>query len=258
MTAEPAVDPSRTVKPFLEHLEDLRFTLIRCALALGIGMAVSIPLAPEIFGLLKRPLAAITDKPDEFLSSLEVVGAFTITLKLALWSGLVLSAPFIIYYAALFILPALTPRERKAISGTSVLGVFLFIFGVLLGYGYTLPFAIKAMFSMNSWLGIQAQWTVSSYISFTIQLLLGFGLAFELPVVLLILGRIGLVSSRFLSARRRHAVLVILIIAAVLTPPDVVSQLLMSIPLYAFFEVCIWIIRGWEKSRVKRDAESGV
>jgi sec-independent protein translocase protein TatC len=242
-----ADDESSELKPFLEHLEDFRRMIIRCAAALAAGTLVAIPLVPGILGLLKAPLARVTEQPDRFLQTMEVTGAFSATMKMALWCGLLLSAPFLLLFIGAFVLPALTRREQRLALRAGLFAVALFAFGVALAYHFTLPFALKAMFGVNTWLGIQANWTLTSYVSFASQLLIAFGLAFEMPVALLVLGRLGILSAAQLSGKRRHAILAILVIGAVLTPPDVVSQMIMSVPLYLLFELCIWIIRFWEK-----------
>jgi sec-independent protein translocase protein TatC len=240
--------PDEAVKPFLEHLEDLRITIIRCAIALAVGMAIAFPLAPAIFGFLKQPLRAITDNPDTFLRSMEVVGAFSAVMRIGFWSGFVLSLPALVIIVGAFVMPALTPGEKSAVYKGGIFSVGLFFFGVFLGYRFTLPFAVGAMFSVNRWIGVQAEWTINSYISFVTQLLAAFGLAFQIPVAILILGRIGILSSSHLRKYRRHAIFITLVIAAVLTPPDVFSMMIMSVPLYILYELCVWIIWMWEKS----------
>lgn len=244
-----ADDPTPELKPFMEHLEDLRKVLIRSAASLAIGMLVAVPLIPRLLEQLQKPLHLITENPKEFLQTLQVTAGFSSAMSLAFWGGLLLALPFILYFIGGFIMPALTRREQGLLKRLWGFAALLFLFGVWLGYRFTLPFALKAMFQVNEWLGIKAQWTLNSYVAFSVQLLIAFGLAFELPIVILILGRLGLVSSRFLRDHRRHAILVILIIGAILTPPDVVSQLIMSVPLYVLFELCIWTIWVWEKPK---------
>ena len=238
------------LKPFLEHLEDLRKTLIRCAAALLLGMIIVAPFLPTILDFLKQPLKRIVENPDTFLRSLEVSGAFTSAMTMAFWCGLLISSPFLVFFVGAFLFPALTSRERKMVLRASGFAFTLFFFGVVLGYYFTLPFALSAMFSMNTWLGTQAEWTLSSYVSFTTQLMIAFGLAFEMPLVILVLGKLGIVTAKQLREKRRHAFVAILILGAALTPPDVVSQLIMSIPLYILFELCIWIIWTWERKKV--------
>jgi sec-independent protein translocase protein TatC len=237
------------VKPFLEHLEDLRFTLMRSFAAVAIGMVIAFPFAPRILDLLKQPLYRITEDPDRMLQSMEVSGAFISALRMAFWSGLLFSAPFIVLFIGQFVLPALKPAEKKLAGRAGLLGLVLFAAGVALGYFYTLPFALSAMFVMNEWLGVVPLWTINSYVTFSSQLLIAFGLAFEIPMVLLILGRLGIISGEWLRAHRRHAVVAALIIACVLTPPDVVSQIFLTIPLMLMYEGCIWLVLAWDRKR---------
>ena len=240
-------------KPFLAHLEDLRATLIRCIAALAVGMAIAIPLTPQIMAVLERPLNSVTNDPAQFLRSLEVAGAFTVSLKIALWAGLLFSSPFLLLFIGAFIFPGLTGKEKKVVINASGFAVALFVAGVLFGYMFTLPAALKIMFGMHGWLGIRPEWTVTSYVTFALQLLIGFGLVFELPTILLTLGKLGIISSLQLRTMRRHAIVAILIVAAALTPPDVFSQLLMTLPLLGLYEMCIWLVRMDE--RRKKESE---
>lgn len=239
--------PGGEVKPFLEHLEDLRRTIIRCALALVIGMIVAIPLAPGSLGLLTVPLERMGGSTDVVLRSLDVGGAFVVTMKIAFWLGLLLSMPFLVVFLAQFVFPGLTEKEKRIVLNAGGVGVILFVLGVVLGYQLTLPTALTIMLGMHGWLGIQAEWTVTSYVAFAMQLLIGFGLVFELPAILLVLGRLGIVSSSQLRHYRRHAVIAALVIGMILTPPDVFSQMLMAGPLIALYEMCVWIVWAWER-----------
>ena len=241
------------VKPFLEHLEDLRVTLIRTALVLGISMIVAFPLTPWILDLLKQPLRRVGD-PNVMLQSMEVSGAFISAMQMSFWAGLLISSPLLVLIVGGFVLPALKPGERRLAGRAGLLGIVLFVGGVLLGYFYTLPFAISAMHLFHGWLGVAPLWTLSSYVSFSSQVLIAFGIAFEIPMLLLVLGRMGIVSGEWLRAHRRHAVIVALIIACILTPPDVVSQVIMTIPLLLLYEGCIWLVLAWDRSRGRTTA----
>lgn len=252
-----AAPDGESAKPFLAHLEDLRGTIIRCIAALAVGMAVAIPLTPGIMTWLERPLHSVTENPAQFLRSLEVAGAFTVSLKIALWAGLLFSSPFLLLFIGAFIFPGLTVKERRVVVHASGFAVALFVVGVCFGYFFTLPAALKIMFGMHDWLGIRPEWTVTSYVTFALQLLIGFGLVFELPTILLTLGKLGIVSSDQLRAMRRHAFVVILIVAAALTPPDVFSQMLMGLPLIALYELCIWLVKAEEKGRLNRPGGNG-
>lgn len=237
-------------KPFLEHLEELRWTILGCLGALALGMALAAPLAPKLLKILRAPLAGVTEHPEQFLQSLEITGGFAIAFQIIFWCGLLLSAPLILLLIGRFVFPGLKRKERKAVTVALVCALLLFALGVALGYAIVLPVALRVMLGLHAWMGIQAWWTVTSYVAFTIQLLIAFGLAFELPMVLMVLGYLGVVSSSLLRSKRPHAVVILLILAMVLTPgPDVFSQVVMAVPLILLYELCIWAIRLFERKR---------
>ncbi|MCB1070625.1 MAG: twin-arginine translocase subunit TatC [Verrucomicrobia bacterium] len=245
---------AEATKPFLDHLEDLRTMLLRSVVAIAAGMAIAFPLTPFWLKVLRRPLYAVTDTPEAFLQSIQVSGAFVAAMRISFWTGLLLASPALVVIAAMFFLPALKPHEKVLLYRGAAAGAVLFAFGLSLGYFYTLPFALSAMYVMNDWLGVIPIWTVDSYVAFSTRLLIAFGLAFELPLVLLFLGKIGVIDARWMRDHRRHAVVAALILACVLTPPDVVSQVIMSIPLILLFEVCIWIMSTWNQDKNERGA----
>ena len=243
-------------KPFMEHLEDLRRTLIWSAAALVVGMIVAIPLAPKILALLKAPLRKAVDNPDQFVRTLDISGGFSVATQVVFWSGFLFSSPFIFLFVWRFIFPALRIRERRAIVGGAVAAVLLFVAGVAMGYYLTMPAAVRIMIAVSTWMGVAMDYvTVNSYVAFTTQVLIAFGLAFELPMVVLVLGRLGVISSAQLRDKRRHIIVLLFIIAMILTPPDVVSQLLMAVPLVVLYEISIWMVWAGEKRR--GDAPSG-
>jgi sec-independent protein translocase protein TatC len=234
-------------KPFLQHLEELRWTIIWCLSSVIAGMLVCLPFIRLVFKALCAPLAKVSSPPDFFLRSLEITGAFSIAFQIVLWGGLIISAPVCLVLMARFVFPGLTMLERKMARIWIVLALLFFVFGVALGYFITLPIALKIFFALHGWLGITAEWTAPNYISFCMRLLLLFGLAFEMPLIVMVLGYFGLITSAFLRRYRRHAVVAILILAMVLTPgPDVISQIIMTIPMLLLYELCIWTIRTFE------------
>ncbi|MBU1692447.1 MAG: twin-arginine translocase subunit TatC [Verrucomicrobia bacterium] len=236
-------EPARSViKPFLDHLEDLRWTLVRCALALAVGVLVALPLSPALLALLRRPLRAVTDQPEQFLRSLEVGGAFSIGLRLAGWGGLLLSSPLLALFIGRFVFPGLFEHEKRVAVRTFGFALLLFAVGVTLGYAYALPVALKMMFNIHAWMGVRAEWTITSYMAFAMPFLIGFGLVFELPVVLVALGRMGFITAAQLRTMRRHAIVACLVIGMVMTPPDVFSQVLMAAPLIGLYEISLWLV----------------
>lgn len=243
-------------KPFLEHLNDLRRALVWSASALVIGMVIAGWLAPQLLAILKLPLRGVVPEPDKFLRAFDVTGGMSVAMQTIFWGGLLLSAPVIVFSICWFVFPGLTRRERRAVLGGLVLAAVLFVTGVLLGYFLALPPALKIMLWFNEWMGIPIEFfTITSYVGFITKLLLSFGLTFELPVVLLILGQLGIVTSRQLRDKRRHAIVIILILAMIITPTqDPFTQLLLSGPLVALYELCIWMIWAKERARERERA----
>ncbi|CAN5673225.1 twin-arginine translocase subunit TatC [soil metagenome] len=237
--------------PFFDHLEELRWRIIWSVLALIAGTAVGFMLATrlDLLGLLKRPLDPYI--AGEQLIALSITEPFFITFKLALTLGIIFAAPVIIYQMWSFLAPALTKREKRAIVPALYLGVVLFCVGVVGAYFYVLPLTAKflAGFQTES---LKLTMTGGLYFGFAIKLLVAFGLVFQLPVVILILATLGLVSSKFLSSNRRFAIAGITIVAALVTPGDVASTILMMIPLMILYELSIILTRGVERGRARQ------
>jgi sec-independent protein translocase protein TatC len=237
-------------KPFLAHLEDLRWTIIRCLAALVAGVIICAFLVKPILDALYRPLIAAGRDPKDFLRTLAPVDPFSIHMEIAVFGGLVLALPFLLYYIGQFLLPALTARERRLLGPIFAGGALLFAVGVSFCYFLVLSSTLKFFLGYNDYLGFGTMWTAKALIDFEVQMLVGFGLAFEMPLVILVLNVMGLVSAEQLASKRRHAIFIIFVAACCIIPStDLFSLSVLSVPMYLLYELCILIARLVEKSK---------
>ncbi len=233
----------------LEHLEDLRRCILRCALAIALGMAIAAPFTPRILETITLPLRELGRDPSTFLMMPNITDGFKVAFSLVFWSGLLLAAPFVVLFIAHFIFPGLHEHERRLVRRSSLASILLFFGGAALGYFSSVQLALEVLlFQIPDWLGVGGgQYFATSYISFVLKLVLGFGLAFELPLLLLLIGYAGLVEPATLRKYRRHTVIVLLTLAMILTPPEPVSQVIMASCLYLLYELCILLIANHQK-----------
>ena len=249
---EPQSGSSEFIKPFLEHLEDLRWMIIKMTVTLAVTMFLSFFFARQLLAVIIWPLRRVAGDPEQFLYSLEVTGGFTLAMLLALYAGLVLACPFLLYFLAQFVLPALTPKEKGLMWPVFAGGVGLFLAGVALAYFGVIPAGLKFFLDYNKYLGIRSQWVIENYVSFVSHMCLAFGICFELPLVVLALAKLGIVSAKFLRDKRPYVIVLIFIIAAVITPTtDMVNQCLLAVPMCVLYEACIWIAWWMERKKAR-------
>ncbi|HEY4484995.1 MAG TPA: twin-arginine translocase subunit TatC [Nitrospiria bacterium] len=228
----PSADESRM--PITGHLEELRSRLIKVLWAVLGGMALAYAVSDVLIGWLKRPLAADL----YFFSPTE---AFWMTMKVSFFAGLFLSLPVILYQLWRFVGPGLLPGERRLALPFVLVGCLFFILGLLFCYFIVAPFALAFLVGFGTEQGLKPVFSIGLYIDFLLKFLLAFGVIFELPLVITILAKLGLVTPQFLSRHRRYAVLANAVLAAVLTPTaDVFNMMLMMLPLLLFYELGIW------------------
>ena len=228
-------------QPFLSHLEELRKRLITCAIAVGIGFVISYIFSERLFRILISPLVRVMPEGDTLIFT-NLPEMFLTYLKTALITGILLVAPVIFYQLWMFIAPGLYQNEKRFVVPFVVFSTILFVGGALFGYFIVFPFGFKFFLGFaNEY--IQALPSVKQYFSFSIKLLFAFGIVFELPVVIFFLSKMGLVTPEFLRKKRKYALLLTFVMAAILTPPDVITQLMMAGPLILLYEIGIIIAR---------------
>lgn len=310
-------DGGGPVKSFLEHLEDFRWLLMKCAATLGLTMLVCLFAANHVISIIKWPLAQaparypwtnqvvsvnfgtnhignypLTSDQQEFLETgtnrfavlrvepirmgtnqvlgwsvtndpvamadmekmhldlvnLSPAGGFFVAVQVAFYGGMVLAAPFMLYFIADFVFPALRIKERKYVYRALIIGGGLFLTGVSFCYFILMPVALMASQMYSQWLGLGAfEWRAEEYISFVCKFMLGMGLGFELPVVILTLVKIDILSYTTLRKMWRYMIVICLVLGAFLTTPEVVTQVLMAGPLYLLYEITVWIAWYWEQ-----------
>lgn len=244
-------------KPFLSHLEDLRWTIIRSLAALAVGVGICAFGVRPILNVLYVPVKKAGHDPKEFLRSLNVVDPFSIHMEIAVFGGMVVALPAILYFLGQFLLPALTVAERKLLGPIFAGGALLFVVGVSFCYFLVLSSTLKFFLGYNDYLGFGTMWTAKALIDFEVQMLIGFGIAFEMPLVVLVLNLMGIVSASQLASKRRHAAVIIFVAACCIIPStDLFSLSVLSVPMYLLFELCIVIARiveGQKKLKPKLD-----
>ena len=262
---------------FIDHLEELRGHLFRSAIAVGIGMVIAgiynkfiidkIVLGPIQKDFITfRKICELGRKVglgdnlcistlDVTMQNVDTTGQVSLFFTSLFVGGFVIAFPFVFREFWNFVKPALTKSELRKTSGVIFWVSFLFFLGILFGYFFLMPFSMNflASFSMSD--TIQNIWTIKSYINTMMPLVLGSGLAFQMPLVIFFLSKIGLVSASFLRKNRRYAIVIILIIAAIITPPDVISQSVVTLPLWILYEISILLTLRVEKEKAKEEKE---
>ena len=235
-------------RPFATHLEELRSRLIKSSIAVGVGFALSYGFKEKLFQILTAPLISVM-KTGETLIYTNLPEAFFTFLKTAFLSGILLASPIIIYQFWMFTAPGLYRQEKRMLLPVVFLSSVFFVGGALFGYFIVFPWGFKFFLGFASET-IRPLPSMKEYLSFSSKLLLAFGLVFELPLVITFLAKLGLVSVEFLKKNRKYALLLFFVGAAILTPPDVVTQIMMALPLMVLYEISIIGARIFGKKKV--------
>jgi len=242
--------------PFTVHLEELRDRLIKCFVAVAVGFVISYFFKEKLFDILIKPLIDVMEQGETLIYT-GLPEAFFTFLKVSFLSSLIVTSPVIIYQFWMFVAPGLYTKEKKLLLPIIFLSSFFFIGGSLFGYFVVFPYGFQFFLGFATET-IRPLPSMKEYLSFSAKLLLAFGLVFELPLVITFLAKLGIVSVDFLKKNRKYAVLLFFVGAAIITPPDVITQVMMAIPLMGLYEISIIGARIFGKKASKEFEEDSL
>jgi sec-independent protein translocase protein TatC len=239
----------------VEHLEELRTRIIRALIGLGVGMVIALILSQPVLQIIERPFKLAVGKP---LTYTDMMVPFNVYMQIALYMGLVIGAPWIFYQIWMFIAAGLYKHERKYVVYAVPFSASLFIMGAMFFLFYVSPMLLTAFNIFNKWMGVEPMVTLDNHVTFMTNMMLVFGFCFQMPIAVLILGKMGLVTVKTLGRFRRHIIVAILILAAVLTGPSPLDQISLAIPMWMLYELGVLLVYFLvEKKRRAEDAAMG-
>ena len=228
---------------FLEHLEELRWVFIKSSIAVLMASAACLGFSGKIFRWLQGPLQQVLPEGSHFIATTPFE-SYAVYFKVALVFGFLAASPFLFYFFWAFLKPGLKKEERRGVIPLALVCSLLFVGGALFGYFFVFPTGFRFVVGILDGTGIVLYPKMSDYLSFALRLLIAFGVIFELPLFLLVLGKFGLVNATQLAKSRKYVLVGIFLVAGILTPgPDVLSQVLMALPLLLLYEVGIVLVR---------------
>jgi sec-independent protein translocase protein TatC len=227
--------------PFVQHLLELRDRLLKMILAVVLILLVLMPFATNLFTLLAEPLMAMMPEGTQMIA-IDVVSPFFTPFKLTLVLSIFLAMPVILYNLWAFIAPGLYQHEKKMIYPLLVSSTFLFYLGMIFAYYVVLPLVFGFMINMTPQ-GVEMTTDISRYLDFVLKLLFAFGVAFQVPILTIVLVRMGIVTPEALANKRPHIIVAAFVIGMLMTPPDMISQTLLAVPIWILFELGLFFSR---------------
>lgn len=252
---EETPDPSEKPMSLLDHLNEMRWRLVRCLIAAAVGFCVCWAFVEPIFAVLVKPLLAVLPDGGNAMYS-TMPEAFFIRMFVACIAGVFLASPVIFYQIWAFISPGLYEEEKLFIVPVAIISAVFFVGGALFCYNIVFPFAFQFFMSYNTE-QIRVMPRISDYVDFVLKLLIAFGLIFEMPLFAFFLSRMGVLTAAMMRRARRYAILGIFIVAAILTPPDVLSQLLMAVPMLVLYEISVVVAAVFGKKKKTAEPADG-
>lgn len=252
---EETPDPSEKSMSLLDHLNEMRWRLVRCLIAAAVGFCVCWAFVEPIFAVLVKPLLAVLPDGGNAMYS-TMPEAFFIRMFVACIAGVFLASPVIFYQIWAFISPGLYEEEKLFIVPVAIISAVFFVGGALFCYYIVFPFAFQFFMSYNTE-QIRVMPRISDYVDFVLKLLIAFGLIFEMPLFAFFLSRMGVLTAAMMRRARRYAILGIFIVAAILTPPDVLSQLLMAVPMLVLYEISVIVAAVFGKKKKTTEPADG-
>ena len=240
--------------PFMLHLEELKTRLTRVLIAVGICFIICYFVKEQLFKVLTLPLVAVLPENSSMIFT-SLPEAFFTYLKVSFFASIFLASPYILYQIWKFMSPGLYKSEKKYVVPFVTFSTIFFLGGSLFAYYVVFPFGFKFFIGFGNDV-IRPMLSLREYLSFTMKLLIAFGVIFELPIFMFFLAKIGMVDSRTLVKKRKYAILLVFVVAALFTPPDIVTQGLMALPLMLLYEISIWVVKMGEK-KLARKKEAG-
>lgn len=241
---------------FWDHLDELRGTIIKSVVAFLICAVLVGIFLKGFYSTLLTPLTDLQkvypDAPTQ-LTTMKIAEVFTMIIQMCLMGGFVLAAPFILYFIAQFVAPALTEKELRAVLPMCISALVLFLLGAAFGFFLLMPKTLEVSYQLSIELNLDPRWTAGDYFNTLSWLVLGVGGAFEFPLIIVLLVWLGVLSTAFLKKYRRHAIIVVFLISAIITPTtDPITQATFAAPLYLLYELSIIIGRRIEKRRERK------